>query len=116
MRRAITERRKILSDPFETALVQAQDENHHIPDPEYFYAVVEIMGHRRHAGRVSEIHFAGTKLVRIEIPGPVQGSFCKTYQYSGSAIFGMHPCTEADARNEASSEWYSQSPAQHRDT
>jgi len=58
------------------------------------WAVVELMGHRRMAGRVTEQTVAGTALLRIDIPSdpPV------TQLYGGSAIYCITPTTEEIAR------------------
>lgn len=37
-------------------------------DPEFEYAVVEIMGHRKHAGRVREEERFGAKMLRVDVP------------------------------------------------
>jgi hypothetical protein len=57
------------------------------------YAIVEVFGHRRHAGRVCEVEKFGTKLLRIDIP--TDGDFAKgftTHFYGGSSIFSFSPC------------------------
>lgn len=36
--------------------------------PEYEWAVVEIMGHRKHAGRVREEERFGAKMLRVDVP------------------------------------------------
>lgn len=54
-------------------------------------AIVEIMGHRRLAGVVSEVDFAGVKLLRVDVPSEPPA----TQFYGGSAIFCVTPCTEA---------------------
>jgi hypothetical protein len=33
------------------------------------WAILELMGHRRLAGRVSEIEIAGAKMLRLDVPG-----------------------------------------------
>lgn len=58
------------------------------------------MGHRAHYGRVSEVQIAGTVLLRIDVPTENPAVF-ETHQYGGSAIFGLHPCTEDVARQMA---------------
>lgn len=54
------------------------------------WAVLELMGHRKLAGRVRDVQHFGVKMCRIDIPSdpPV------TQYYGGSAIFGIHPTTE----------------------
>lgn len=54
------------------------------------FALVEIMGHRSHAGRVLEVEKFGAKMLRIDVP--TDGDFAKgfvSHFYSGSAIFGL---------------------------
>lgn len=57
------------------------------------YAIVEVFGHRRHAGRITEIERFGAKMLRIDIPK--DGDFEKGYSthfYGGPSIFSMTPC------------------------
>lgn len=37
-------------------------------EPEFEWAIVEIMGHRKHAGRVREEERFGAKMLRIDVP------------------------------------------------
>jgi len=62
------------------------------------WAYVEIMGHRSHYGRISEVHKYGAALLHVEVPTADPGVF-ETHEYNGSAIFAMHPCTEQQARS-----------------
>jgi hypothetical protein len=60
------------------------------------WAIVEIMGHVRRAGHVTqETHF-GVPLLRIDIPQP-EGTRLTQY-YGGQAIYCLTPCDEAAAR------------------
>ena len=62
-------------------------------DAEPEYAILEVFGHRKHAGRVYEVERFGTKLCRIDIPK--DGDFAKgftTHYYGGPSIFSMTPC------------------------
>lgn len=63
------------------------------------WAVVEILGHRSHAGRISELNRFGAHMLRIEVPR-ADGAFDELI-YSGAAIFGMRRCSEAVAREAA---------------
>lgn len=59
-------------------------------EPGWEWAVVEIFGHRRHAGRVREEERFGTKMLRVDVPiggDPAQG--WRTHYYGGSAIFSF---------------------------
>lgn len=64
------------------------------------WAILELMGHRRLAGRVSEAMLAGGSFLRIDVPGeqPV------TQFYSPGAVYALTPCTEEIARRVASRE------------
>ena len=39
------------------------------------YAVVEIMGFRKHHGRISEVERFGSKMLRVDVP--IDGDFSK---------------------------------------
>ena len=62
------------------------------------WAIVELMGHRKLAGHVSEVTIAGSAMLRLDVPSepPV------TQFYGGSAIYCITPTTEALARKIAS--------------
>lgn len=62
------------------------------------WAIVEIMGHRVRAGRVSEEAIAGAALLRVDIP---DGDGFRAEYYGGGAIFCLRPCSEAEARKAA---------------
>lgn len=69
------------------------------------WAVVEIMGHRKFAGFVTEQSIGGSSFVRIDIPeteahGERLPAFTKLFG-SGS-IYCISPCTEETARAFAS--------------
>lgn len=63
------------------------------------WAIVEIMGHRERAGRVSEVEVAGAKLLQIDIPTEAGGFV--TELYGGTAIYCLTPCAEQIARGRA---------------
>ena len=60
------------------------------------WAVLELMGHVRIAGRVTEEERFGAKVGRIDIPTP-DGGFVTQYFTAGS-IYRMTACTEDAAR------------------
>ena len=60
------------------------------------WAIVDLLGHVRMAGLVSEEEHFGTKMGRIDIPN-VQGGFTTQY-FSGSAVYRLTPTTEEIAR------------------
>ena len=61
------------------------------------WAVVELMGHRRLAGWVSEQQIAGATLLRIDIPGSEtldeSGPWSATQFYAAAAIYSITPTT-----------------------
>jgi hypothetical protein len=65
-------------------------------DDGWEWAIVEIMGFRKHAGRCREVERFGAKLLRIDIPikgDPANG--WETHFYSGSSMFSYTPTDEA---------------------
>lgn len=58
------------------------------------WAIVELMGHRKLAGFVSEVSMFGVVLLKIDVPcdPPV------TQYYGGASIFSLTPTTEELAR------------------
>lgn len=61
------------------------------------WAIVELMGHRVIAGKVSEASQYGASQLRVDVPGP-DGTTVVTQFYGGSAIYALTPCDEAAAR------------------
>jgi hypothetical protein len=57
------------------------------------WAIVELMGHRKLAGRVSEQIIAGTPLLRIDVPDTPGCQGFTTY-YGASAIYSLTPTAE----------------------
>lgn len=60
------------------------------------WAVVELLGHRRLAGRLTEQQVAGQVLLRVDVPA-LDGSMT-TQLYGGQAIYCLTPTTEEVAR------------------
>lgn len=60
------------------------------------WALVEIMGYQRGAGRISEVERFGAKMLRVDTPLP-DGEWATKF-YGGSSIYGITPCTEEVAR------------------
>jgi len=69
------------------------------------FAILELMGHRRLAGWVSEQTLAGVAFIRIDIPAEKEGtphalwdpdeqSYGVTQFYSASAIYCLTPTTK----------------------
>lgn len=59
--------------------------------------VLELMGHRRLGGYVSEASVGGVGLIRIDIPATRQGQACTQF-YAPAALYCLTPTTEAIAR------------------
>lgn len=60
------------------------------------WAIVELMGHVKVAGRVTEEERFGAKMGRIDIPNPA-GGFATQY-FGGSSVYRMTPVSEEAAR------------------
>lgn len=60
------------------------------------WAIVELMGHVRVAGRVTEEEHFGAKLGRIDIPAH-DGGFTTQF-FGGSSVYRLTPTTEDIAR------------------
>jgi hypothetical protein len=71
------------------------------------WAILELMGHRRLGGRVSEVEMFGAKMCRIDVP-TIENTLCgpkdrwTTQYYGGSSIYCMTPCSEEASRLAAS--------------
>lgn len=61
------------------------------------FAVLELMGHRRLGGFVSEVEFGGGKFIRIDVPGEGDEPVA-TQLYGPSAVYCLTPTTEEMAR------------------
>lgn len=61
------------------------------------WTIVEIFGHRSHAGRAREVDRFGTKMLRIDVPNKGQPAEYgwTTHFYGGSAIFSLTLSDEA---------------------
>lgn len=64
------------------------------------WVVLELMGHRRLAGLLSEQEIAGHGFLRLDIPGS-DGVEPTTQFYSPTAVYAVTPTTEALARQVA---------------
>lgn len=62
------------------------------------WALVELFGHQRIVGKVTEATLAGGAFLRVDVPeqGPQQPAF--TRFYGPSAIYSLNPVTEEIAR------------------
>jgi hypothetical protein len=82
-------------------------------------AIVELMGHRRIAGIVSQAEQYGTAMLRVDIPG-ADGEPGTTQFYGGSSIYCLTPTTDemvaaVAARNQPAPvhHWELPRPAEH---
>ena len=62
------------------------------------WAILELMGHVRLAGRVSEEEKFGAKMGRIDVP---DGDGFTTRYFGGQSVYSMTPVTEEVARHVA---------------
>ena len=76
------------------------------------WAILEIMGHQKFAGRVSEAVVAGTSFVRIDIPA-IDGQDAFTKLFGGGSIYSITPTTEELAT--ALAQTFQQRPVAHYD-
>lgn len=68
------------------------------------WCILELLGHRRLGGHVTEQEIAGASFLRIDIPG--DGDQIKATQfYPPSAVYCLTPTTEAMARAAAAARW-----------
>jgi hypothetical protein len=61
------------------------------------WALVEVMGHQRFAGEVSEQQIAGAAFVRVDVP-EWNGRQGFTRLFSPGAIYAITPCSEQTAK------------------
>ncbi len=64
------------------------------------WGVLELFGHRRLGGYVSEQELAGQAFVRIDVPdrrGPAE-KVLATQLYHPNAVYALTPCGESEAR------------------
>ena len=74
------------------------------------WAYVELMGHARTAGKVSEQQVAGAGFVRVDVPASDDGP-AYTRLFAPSAIYAITPCTEEMAK--AAAAQYDHRPLQY---
>lgn len=61
------------------------------------WAVVELFGHARIAGKVAEQTIAGGAFLRVDVP-EVDGQPAFTKFYGAGAVYSISPCSEEVAR------------------
>jgi hypothetical protein len=63
------------------------------------WAVLELFGHQRLAGMVTEVQLGGASFVRVDVPEDGKKKGWKlTKMYNPSAIYSITPVTEETAR------------------
>lgn len=62
------------------------------------WGIVELMGHARAAGRLSEQTVGGGNLLRVDIPDKDDKEKFRTVFYGSSAIYALHVTDETIAR------------------
>jgi hypothetical protein len=62
------------------------------------WAIVELMGHRRLAGHVTEEEHFGTAMLRLDVHGLDAAAPVVTQLYGGSSVYCLTPTTEDIAR------------------
>lgn len=72
-------------------------------DPAAFdeWAIVELMGHRRLAGKVTEAAVFGATMLRLDIWLPGAERPAMTQLYGAGAVYCLTPCGEQTARKAA---------------
>lgn len=77
---------------------QTQVEGKPVVEPQWEWAVVEIFGHRSHAGRCREEERFGAKMLRVDVPlkGDPAANGWETHWYGGSSIFS-YTMTDEDS-------------------
>jgi hypothetical protein len=75
----------------------AQAQARAVEETTWEWAIVEIFGHRRHAGRAREEERFGAKMLRIDVPlkGDAAAHVWETHWYGGSSIFSYTLTDEA---------------------
>ena len=64
------------------------------------WGIVELMGHQRTAGRLTEEMIGGANMLRVDVPA---GNEFRTAYYGASAIYAVHITDETIARAAADS-------------
>jgi hypothetical protein len=72
-----------------------------VSEPLQGWFIVELMGHRRLAGKVTEQTIAGAGFLRIDVPG--QDGNVATQFFLPSSVYSLTPTTEDLARRVADS-------------
>lgn len=65
------------------------------------WCIVELFGHQKIAGRVTEQDIAGAQFIRVDVPNPSGEGWQMTRMYGPSAIYSLTPVAEEIARRAA---------------
>lgn len=65
------------------------------------WAVLELFGHNRIAGLVTETQIGGVTFMRVDVPQVKDGAKAFTRFFNPSAVYAIDPVTEAIAREMA---------------
>ncbi len=57
------------------------------------WCILELLGHRRLAGRVREVQLAGAGFLRLDVPS-TKGHGEQTQYVSPGSVYALHPTTE----------------------
>lgn len=90
-----------MPDPTSPSSSQATDETGFAE-----WCVLELLGHRRVAGRVAEAQIAGASFLRIDVPSTPPA----TQYYAPGSVYAITPTTEEIAR--AVAQRYAPAPVQ----
>lgn len=60
------------------------------------HCIVEMLGHRRVAGRVREVQLAGAGFLRLDVPA-TDGRAAQTQYIAPGSVYALHPVDEATA-------------------
>jgi hypothetical protein len=60
-----------------------------------YWAIIDLFGHTRIAGRVTEVERYGSVMGRIDIP---EGEGFRTEFFGGGSVYRERPCSEEAAR------------------
>jgi len=58
------------------------------------WAILELMGHQKIAGRITEQTIGGASLIRVDVPA-IDGQGAFTRFYGAAAVYSIQPTTEA---------------------
>jgi hypothetical protein len=65
------------------------------------WCIVELFGHQKIAGFVSNSQISGATFIRVDVPQVKEGAKEFTRFYNPSAVYGINPVTEQVAREMA---------------